>query len=267
MSKDLDDLDDLEGLDELDELDDLESAELEELPAGELPPLPPAGAPPAAAPAAAAPARAGPREVEQAPPMRGKAAVILTAAALLPWLVPSTAGFPLDRTLAKLVILLGGYLMYVGVKHQHGEAVPGFLAQLGGLHKQALFGLGVLAMLLGAAPLVDAGGMQAIIEEAAEGVGALVWCQVQAYAKGGKFNPVAGLLIPMFGLGGLGRLVTIVKQFDLLALVGSLGVTAAGGVAGYTLFVAMKEAKEHGKAKKAAALEARKRERVGKRPR
>ena len=264
MNKDLGDLDDLEELEEL--APDLEPAELEELPAGEL--APPA-APGARERARCSPSgpRTGPREIEKAPRMLGKAAVILTAAALLPWLVPATGGFPVERTLAKLVILLGGYLTYAGIRHRHGEPVPGFLAKLGGLHPRALPGLGALVMVLGLAPLIDPGALQGFIEKAAVAVGALVWCQVQDYAKGGKFNPIAGLVVPMFGLGGIARLVTIAKQFDVLALIGSLGVTAAGVLAGFTLVVAMKEAKQHGKAKKAAAAEARQRERAAKRHR
>ena len=265
MDKELDDLDDLEELEDLEELpepqelDELEERpELEELP-GE-----------AAAAAGGAAARSGPRELEKAPMMLQKAGLLLAVAAMFPWLVPAVDGaFPVNRTLAKLVILLGGYVLYLGIKHRHGESIPGPLASIGGMHKSALTILALVLMGVGVAPLIDPGGelVQGIVSKAAVAVGIFVWCQVQDYAKGGKFNPVAGLVIPMFAIAGLGRLATVVKQFDLLALIGSAGVVAAGGLAGYTMFVAMKEAKEHGKAKKKAMLEARKQQRQAKRNR
>jgi len=264
MTKDAGDLDELEEFDELEDVAPLEElAELEEL--EELPPAPAPAPDPAPAPAP----RAGPRELERAPLMLQKAALVLTVAALFPWLVPSVDGaFPLQRTLAKLVVLLGGYVLYMGVKHRHGEAVPGAFAKLGGAHPRATTGVAALVMLIGLAPLVDPGGdwFRSVIAKAALAVGMVVWCQVQDYAKGGKFNPLFGLVIPMFGVGGLARLITVFadKPFDFLALIGSVGVTVAGVLAGYTMVVAIKEAKEHGKAKKQAAMEARKRQRKAK---
>ena len=241
-------------------------AELAELPADEVAALEAhrhEPLPEAAPEAAASGAAAAPRELEKAPMMLQKAAALLTLAALLPWLVPAVDGaFPLERTLAKLLILLGGWLFYNGVKLRHGESIPGPLAAVGRSHKFALTTLAGVVMLIGISPLIDGGGMRAVVAKSAVAVGAIVWCQVQDYAKGGRFNPMLGMVIPMFGLGGLGRLVTVFGQFDALALVGSLGVTVAGALAGYTMVVAMKEAKEHGKRKKQAAMEARKRERA-----
>jgi hypothetical protein len=52
----------------------------------------------------------------------------------------------------------------------------------------------------------------------------------------------------------------------VLALLGSLGVLAAGVMAGKTMVKAMKEAKAHGEAKKRAAMEQRKLERAAKKP-
>ena len=271
MSHDeLDELDDLEELDELEELPDPEPAarppieeldELEEVSEAELEQLPPESA----GPSAAAADRTGPRELERAPMMLQKAAALLTVSALLPWLVPSEDGaFPLERTLAKLVVLLGGWVFYQGIKQRHGEATP--LAALG-KNPKTLATLGLLIMAVGIAPFIDGGGMKEMVEKAAVLVGIVTWCQVQDYAKGGKFNPVLGMVIPLLGMGGLFRLITVFAAFDPFALVGSLGVTIAGVWAGYTMGVAMKEAKEHGKRKKQAALEARKRQRQAKRNR
>jgi len=58
---------------------------------------------------------------------------------------------------------------------------------------------------------------------------------------------------------------TDAESFDIFALIGSAGVTLAAVIAGYTMVLAMKEAKAHGEAKKRAALEHRKAARKAKR--
>jgi hypothetical protein len=200
----------------------------------------------------------GPRELEAAPRMLRKAALILSVSALLPWLLPG--GFHLMVLLGKGVVLLGALLYYWSVLAVHGEPTPGFVASLAKRNARlpGWIGLGVMVVGL-AVPPYDLG---AIVERGTLLVGTLVWIQVLAYEKGGKFNPVGGLVIPLIGVAGLGRIATTFTTFDILALVGSLGVVAAGGMAGYTMVVAMKEAKAHGEAKKKAAVEERKRARA-----
>ena len=65
------------------------------------------------------------------------------------------------------------------------------------------------------------------------------------------------LVIPMFGLAGLLNLA-VAFGLDIdglsraLLILGSLGVAGAGAFGCYTMFLAMKEAKAHGEAKKRA---------------
>lgn len=205
----------------------------------------------------------GPRELEAAPLMLRKAALILALAALLPWLQPG--GFDLWVLGGKAVLLLGALLVYWGSLAAHARTAPGFVAALAKTHAKLpeWIGLGVMVVGFSIPPY----SLGAIVERGALLVGALVWLQVLAYEMGGKFNPVGGLVIPMFGIAGLGRIATLFKEFDALALLGSLGVVAAGGMAGYTMVVAMKEAKAHGEAKKKAAVEERKRARAAQKER
>lgn len=259
MSKESHELEDLEPLeDELHELAPLEELEGEELEEIEEAPQ--------------ASAAAGPRELERAPLVLRKAALILTISALLPWLVPG--GWDPMRLAAKALILLAGWLLYLGVLHSHGEKnkVPGVLRSIGDAHPLALDILALVIALVGVAPLLDSGSgdntFGTIVEKAALAIGIGAWCQVLAYEKGGKFNPVMGLIIPLLGIASVGRVVTVFTDpaaFDIFALLGSAGVTVAAVIAGYTMVLAMKEAKAHGEAKKRAALEHRKAARKAKR--
>jgi len=246
---------DLEDVPDLEEVSDppasgmaqlAELEELEELPAE-------------AAGSEDATAKSGPRELEKAPLMLQKAAVILTVAALFPWLVPG--GWVLPTVLAKLLVCLGGYVLYTEVLHlYHADAkIPAPFRAIGNMHDKALGILGLALMLVGVAPVIDPAN--AILEKAAVAVGLITWCQVFSYSQGGKFNPLWSLIIPMFGIVGLVRLVSMFANFEVFALLGSLGIAAAGVVSGYTMFLALKEAKEHGKKKKQAQMEARKKAR------
>lgn len=236
---------------DFEELQPLPDEPLQELPLAPEPPAP------------SAPAAGGPREMERAPLELQKAAMILVVSALLPWFVPE--GWNLVRLGAKLVVLLGGWFAYCGVEEAHGTKTP--------LNAVGAKPLGILALAL----MVVGIGLTQIekqwagaIEVAALAVGLLAWTAVHGYSRGGKFNPSWALIIPMFGLAGLVSIpVVAVSSADgvakLFAILGSLGVVAAGGFAGYTMFISMKEAKAHGEAKKRAASEARMAERRAKR--
>ena len=233
--------DDLEALEELPEMDEVEEA-------------------PEAAPAAST----GPKELERAPMMLRKAAIVLTVAALFPWLAPG--GWIVNVIIGKVVVLLGGYVLWQQVLHSHDEQVPGVFASIGGMHEKALTILAALLMLVGVAlPMVLGEIGETVVENLAIAIGLVTFCQVGAYEKGGKFNPMFGLIIPLLGVGAIGRLATMIANFDLFVLIGAGGVTAASGLAGYTMVIAMKEAKAHGEAKKKAAMEARKAARRAKR--
>jgi hypothetical protein len=244
----------------LEPLPDLpESEHLAELPP-DVPTRAPMEAPAPGAPAGGARGPSKPRELERAPIVLRKAALILAIASLFPWLQPG--GWTLDGILAKLIVALGGYVFYTAVLHRHGDAVPGPLAKLGGLHRLALDLLAIVIALVGLFfTLGDPLRFAPIVERASLAVGLAAWCQVLDYEKGGKFNPVLGLTIPLFGIAALVRLITVFTAFDpksdVFTAIGDVGVLAAAGIAGYTMFIALKEAKAHGEAKKRAAQEAR----------
>ncbi len=251
--EELADLEPFEGIPNLDDAADL-------APAGDAPAPELLEELPEETAAASPESSTGPRELEKAPMMLQKAALVLTVAALLPWLVPG--GWLIERVISKLLVCLGGYVLYMGVLHAHDEQVPGVFASIGKMHKSALTLVGTVLMVVAVAPLIDSGPfLTTIVEKAAVAIGLVTWCQVAGYAKGGKFNPMFGLIIPVFALAALGRLATMVSNFDFFALLGSAGVAGAGGLAGYTMFLAMKDAKEHGKKKKQANMERRKAER------
>lgn len=203
---------------------------------------------------------------EVAPLMLQKAALVLTFAALLPWLVPE--GFDLIRLGAKVVILIGAWVLYCGVEFAHGGKTP--LDGLGRANKFALPALGYVVIVTGVFLTLASGEWEGIIEASALAVGAITWCQVHGYVRGGKFNPMLALVIPMFGLAAL---LNLAVAFGLdvdglskaLLILGSLGVAGAGSFGGYTMYLAMKEAKAHGEAKKRAAAAARADERKRKR--
>ena len=206
----------------------------------------------------------GPRELERAPMMLRKAAIVLIAAALFPWLTPG--GWVLNTILGKLVVLAGGYVMWAQVLHSHDEKVPGVFAKIGAMHEKALTILASVLMLVGVVlPMLLGERGETLVENLAIAIGVVTFCQVGAYEKGGKFNPMFGLIIPLLGLGAVGRLATMFANFDIFVLIGAGGVTAASGIAGYTMVIAMKEAKAHGEARKKAQVEARKQARRAKR--
>ena len=70
--------------------------------------------------------------------------------------------------------------------------------------------------------LCKASHIQTCIQSAALAIGIGTWCQILAYEKGGKFNPVMGLIIPLLGIASVGRLVTVFTDttgsFDVFAL-------------------------------------------------
>lgn len=216
--------------------------------------------------ATAAAPRGGAAGDEKAPLMLQKSALILTFAGLLPWLVPE--GFDLIRLGAKVVILLGAWVLYCGVEFAHGGRTP--LDGLGKANKLALPALGYVVLIAGVFLTLASGEWQGIIEASALAVGAITWCQVHGYVRGGKFNPMIALVIPMFGLAAVLNLA-VAFGLDIdglskaLLMLGSLGVAGAGGFGGYTMYLAMKEAKAHGEAKKRAAAAARADERKRKR--
>jgi hypothetical protein len=139
-------------------------------------------------------------------------------------------GFDLFRLAAKAVVLAGAWVAYCGIEHAHGAKTP--LDGLGKSHKLALPLLSYVVILGGVFLTLAAGEWQGIIEAAGLAVGALAWCQVHGYARGGKFNPMLALVIPMVGLAAFVNVIVVLfNDFEplgkWLAVLGSLGVTGA----------------------------------------
>ncbi|MEO0651048.1 MAG: hypothetical protein AAFZ65_10255 [Planctomycetota bacterium] len=113
--------------------------------------------------------------------------------------------------------------------------------------------------------------LKALVEVGSLLLGAGTLVHIFAYKKGGSFNPLfpflflgpalAGVLVFIQTIAG----VQIFEGLKPVQLLGSLLSAAAGGVAVYTVGVAMAQAKKEGDAKKKAAAEARKAARAARR--
>ncbi len=207
------------------------------------------------------------RNMESAPLELRKAGMVLFVAALFPWL--GSGGINLDTIWAKLVVVVGAVIGYYGVLNKHGQSVPGVFRAVGGANPKLLGWLSTLVMVIGVTlPAIligtNQGGLSACVEVAGVAVGATLWIQILDYSMGAKFNPVMGLIVPLISIAAIGRLIFLTKKFDILALIGSVGVLAAGFMATRTMVAAMKEAKAHGEAKKRQAVEQRMQDRAAK---
>jgi hypothetical protein len=257
--------DDVEALPELPS----EAAALEELPVEA---LPVAAQPGASAPAAGDASQK--RELDRAPILLRKAALIVAAGSLLPWAaaeeIPITITWA-GSLLAKAVMLLAIWILYQAHVATHGGPVA---APLGGLGKVELkLGkkgklnlLTVVALVVAIAALLPIEGAFAV--EGAFSFASLsekmilllagyTFAHIYDYEHGGKFNPLAPLMFIAPAIGGLGALFKVFP-INPLAGVGALAVAGGGILACVTLGMAMRQAKIEGDAKRTAALEARK---------
>lgn len=201
----------------------------------------------------------GKRELEAAPIMLRKAALILLAASLLPFGAKMTAG----AFVGKLILLCAAYVFHQGHVHKAGEKAPGFIASLaknGLVPVLALAGLIAIAGfvvpgLIGEFPISSMGEMVALA------LACFTYTHIFDYEHGGKFNPIYPMLFlgpAIMGLLGILKLSEAEGLTLIAAALGSLGVAIAGFMAVYTMFVAIKQAKIEGDLKKQAAAEARK---------
>jgi len=219
--------------------------------------------PPGAAPAAGSQRR----ELDKAPLVLRKAAVVLLCGSILPWGSPEVSW--VGSMAEKLVCYLGVWIFYQSHVLKHGGEVSGLVASLGrkgpGL---PMIVAGVVA-LVGLLPLATSGGealalFKTVTEKAFLLLAGYTFVHIFDYEHGGKFNPMFPLLFLFAAIGGFLSIFTVVPQMSehgagaVVALLGTLAVTAAGCMSAYTMFVALKEAKAHGEAKRATALEARK---------
>ncbi len=233
-------------------------------------------------------AAGGRRQLERAPILLRRAAVLLMVAGLLPWV--GHGGTWVTFVLAKALIALGGLLFLQSIKVRTGETIAG---GLGGLAKvnwgpqpgqkakglQAALGfiptpLHVIAWLLTIAGLiVPAFDPAAALETFSFGkalteVGLFAWgiatfVHIAAYERGGGFSPVYPFVFLAPGLGGAFTLTRglAASEKDPLAILGAALATASGVLAVYTISVAIMQAKKQGDAKREAALAARRAQR------
>ena len=241
------------------------------------------------------------RELEQAPLMLRKASWILMVGALLPFFsglkyaatavdkVDEVQTFAFDwKTLmiAKALVLVGGWILYECHKVRSGEKPNSPLKALANAHP--ISGLIVASLLwIGAlvaiytvnsvgVPVLNAEGkvqevfrLGAIAEVMTLILAMFTLTHIYDYEHGGKFNPIVPLLMIGPGLAGIMNLIGIGSAFSnphsglgALGLIGGTIVAAGGGLAIYTMYASIQEAKVQGEAKKAAMREARKAERA-----
>lgn len=285
----LEPLEELETLEELEPMAELEELEeLEELPVEAPAEVPAGAAAPAAATlepesteatasaaasdskgespkAAAALPGSETREMEQAPMLLRKASWIMAIGGMFPWMMADEPGW--DKvSLSKLVIVAGAWILHSCMAQAYGDKAPGFAKSLAakvvkpsrksvGWNVGEL--LGIVVMIVGLAPLIDAGTpiLASMTEKAVMILAVASIVHIYAYSKGAMFNPI----VPIMFLGpAIAGVMSIPKVGINWWSLGALAVSAGGIFAVYTLGVALKQAKIEGEAKKAAMMEARK---------
>ena len=263
---------------ELTELEPLEELE-------ELPELPSSEAPRAAA---AGSDEAPPlRELEDAPKILRKAALIAVGCGMLPWIGANydAAGSVLGGALvgedgsgtslaiivstfaSRLIVLAGAWLMlcWVRTHHREEDLVPNALRGLAHVGQgRVLPAIAVAVMVVGCLGMLDGGNWKAVAEKGMLAWAAVTWVHIYGYERWGKFNPLFPLMFIGHAVAGLLAAVALLTTDmpsplpPIVSAALALGVSTGGFMAVYTLYAAMKQAKIEGEAKKAAALEARK---------
>ena len=252
----------------------------------------------AAAPAAMeAPDPSTKRDLEGAPKHLQKAALIAIAGGLLPWHSFGHAG-PVTWVAGKLLLLLGGWLLWKSVDYRSKVPVPGFIASLGKLElikkkevdpkvaarrasrqtgptklevpfPTALHVVGLALLVLAClAPLFDpshAERGEAVLKSVAE-LGMLAWAvgtwiHIYAFERWASFNPIYPMIFIGLLVAGFQRAIESVTHpegLQPIGLLGGLAVGVAGGMAAYTIVESMMQAKREGDAKKQLEIERRK---------
>ena len=215
------------------------------------------------------------RELEDAPRLLQKAAWVLVAACVFPWMSVSEV-IGEDGSLvnpkhfaAKAVILVGAYLFHMALKASYGDKAPGFAQKLDIKvipAKRRSMGwnvgefLGIAVMIVGLLPIIEGTGLSlGSIGLAIYGdkglmiLGLVTISHIYSYSKGATFNP----LFPILFLGpAFAGLLSIPKGIGWWTA-GSVLASVAGVMAVYVIVVAMRQAKAEGDAKRAAQAAAR----------
>lgn len=234
------------------------------------------------------------RQLERAPLLLRQAALVLIAAGLLPWVGHN--GTWVTFGLAKVLVALGGWMFLESIKVRTGERVSGLLAPLARMRfgpppgqkakgaaallagiPTALHVLAWVVTLAGlftplfdpAAALVDVAERDAFnFGKAITEVGLFAWgiatfVHIAAYERGGGFSPMYPFVFLAPGIGGLFvlRYALMQDEKNWISALGAVLAVISGGLAVYTITVAMMQAKKEGDAKRNAALEARRAQR------
>lgn len=228
------------------------------------------------------------REMEQAPLLLRKAAFWLIIGCILPWGgVPYVTSGEGDsavtellwwQTLVEKMLVAGGlYVWHQAHLLRDGAKVPGFITSLGKTSFAPLFVMAGVLALLGFAPLLTSASLSGdfldnsgpFAEKGFLILAGLTLTHIYDYEHGGRFNPMLPIMFMAPAIAGIFALLRVMsRDMDIGVILGAAGgvlVTLAGSMAAYTMYVAMKEAKAHGEAKKAAMAEARKAARAAKR--
>jgi len=261
-------LTELEPLEEHPELEEMEP--LEELEAAPAPATPPA--------AASASKPGTKRELEQVPLMLRKASTILLIGAITPfWVALKGVGeegiaIPYGMLFAaKAIALVAAYIFHEGYAATHGGKHQGPIAKLSRAHHVAVPAvagvIALLSILFACGVFVDTSGLDplwASTELFTLLLATSTFTHIFAYEHGGKFNPLFPLVFVGPGIAGVMNLFGVSKAMEegglmpLLATAGTLAVAVGGIMAMYTMFVALKQAKEQGDRKREAMREHRK---------
>jgi hypothetical protein len=209
------------------------------------------------------------REMEQAPIILRKAALWLLIGCVLPW-----GGYTTDWTgniVEKLLVLAGLYTWHQAHLLRDGAKTPGFIQSLGKSSFLPLFVVSGLLAVLGFSPLLSMESLSAGFKEssgpfAEKGfmiLAGLTLTHIYDYEHGGRFNPMFPIMFLAPAIAGVMALLRVfgAENMNIGVLLGGGGailVSVAGSMAAYTMYVALKEAKAHGEAKRAAKADARK---------
>lgn len=241
------------------------------------------------------------RELEEAPQLVRKAAVVLLIGALFPWLtaIATNGKMPWGHWAGGIALtLLAGGILIEAAKANAGLKANGLVKSIAGAHPLAGTGA-ALVVFIGAIVVAFMGNSLWIKDPAtffgfdpsAEGVpeaagdtyslyavmelGTLLLAlatlaHVLAYEYGHKFNPIFPLMFLGPAVAGILKALGSFAKFGdhplvPLAVIGSLLVGAGGIMAMYTMYVSMKAAKVEGERKAALKREARKQERASRR--
>ncbi len=211
------------------------------------------------------------RELDHAPLMLRKAAIVLAVASFIPFGTPDFSMWPMNLV-GKAIIALGAWIFYQAHVAKAGQKAPGFAAGLA--KNNALPGLIVFGVLclVGLYDWVGIGlttqvsgyfpGLSMMAEKVLLILAGFTFVHIYDYEHGGKFNPIFPLMFVGALFAGIGAVIIDMKNGAMpgviLPVAAAVAVAFAGLIAIRTMVEAMKEAKAQGELKRQAQQEARK---------